>query len=201
VTTDATAEGSARVLVVEDEAGTASLYARWVQDDHEVLCAHSGEEALELVDETVDVVLLDRRMPGLSGDTVLAEIRERALDCRVVMVTAVEPDFDIVNMGFDDYVVKPVTGDELRETVRTILVREDYDRQLRRYFATASKKAVLEAEKSPSQLERSEEYERITRRLEELRAGLDESLDEMDDTATAFREAATQSVPDGGPST
>jgi len=62
-----------------------------------------------VIDETVDVVLLDRMMPGMSGQEVLAAIRERGLDCRVAMVTAVDADFDVIEMGFDEYLGKPRT--------------------------------------------------------------------------------------------
>jgi len=79
--------------------------------DHEVRTAYSGEEALEKVDEDVDIVLLDRLLPDLPdlpGDEVLERVRERGLDCRVVMVTAVDPDFDIVELPVDEYIHKPV---------------------------------------------------------------------------------------------
>lgn len=80
------------VLVVDDEEDLANLYSQWLSDDYAVRTAYNGEQALERLDETVDVVLLDRRMPGLSGDDALNRIREREYDCRVAMVTAVDPD-------------------------------------------------------------------------------------------------------------
>ena len=81
------------VLVVEDEPDLADLYATWLKIDYSVRTAYGGEEAVEQLDDEIDVVLLDRRMPGLSGDEVLTKIRERGIDCYVSMVTAVEPDF------------------------------------------------------------------------------------------------------------
>ncbi|MFB6163446.1 MAG: response regulator transcription factor, partial [Halococcoides sp.] len=91
----------ASVLVVEDERSTAEAYARVLDDEYAVEVATTGEHALELLDESTDVVLLDRRMPGLSGAEVLAEIAERSVDCRVAMVTAVEPGFDSPLHGFE----------------------------------------------------------------------------------------------------
>ena len=81
--------------------------------NHDVRTAYGGEEALEKADEDVDLVFLDRQMPDMSGDDVLERVRERGLDCRVVMVTAVDPDFDIVEMPFDDYLTKPVMRDDV----------------------------------------------------------------------------------------
>ena len=169
------------VLVVEDEPDLADLYAAWLGDGYDVRTAYGGEEALDMLDEAVDVVLLDRRMPGLSGDEVLAAVRDRGIDCRVAMVTAVEPDFDIVAMGFDDYLVKPVARDSLVATVESLFRRTEYDSGVQELFALASKKAVLESEKSRAALADSAEYRRLDERLDELREELDERLDELRD--------------------
>jgi DNA-binding response OmpR family regulator len=168
------------VLVVEDEPDLADLYAAWLGDEYRVRTAYGGREALDQLDEAddeVDAILLDRRMPGLSGDEVLTAVRDRGIDCRVAMVTAVEPDFDILEMGFDDYLVKPVTSDTLRETVEGLLRRGEYDTEVQELFSLTSKKAMLESEKSASDLADNEEYQRLTDRIEELRERADESRD------------------------
>lgn len=54
-----------------------------------------------VIDEDVDVVLHDCRMPDRSGGQTLERIREQGYDCRVAMVTAVDLDFDIVEMDFE----------------------------------------------------------------------------------------------------
>ena len=168
------------VLVVEDEPDLADLYAAWLGDEYRVRTAYGGHEALDELDEAddeVDAILLDRRMPGLSGDEVLTAVRDRGIDCRVAMVTAVEPDFDILEMGFDDYLVKPVTSDTLRETVEGLLRRSEYDTEVQELFSLTSKKAMLESEKSASDLADNKEYQRLTERIEELRDRADESRD------------------------
>jgi len=187
------------VLVVEDEPDLADLYAAWLGDEYRVLTAYGGQEALDQldsVDDGVDAILLDRRMPGLSGDEVLAAVRERGIDCRVAMVTAVEPDFDILKMGFDDYLVKPVTSDTLRETVEGLLQRSEYDTEMQELFSLTSKKAMLEAEKSATELDDNEEYQRLTERIEELRSDADESLsavtEDDDDFEKLFQEFDTE---------
>ena len=182
------------VLVVEDEPDLADLYAAWLGDEYRVRTAYGGHEALDELDEAddeVDAILLDRRMPGLSGDEVLTAVRDRGIDCRVAMVTAVEPDFDILEMGFDDYLVKPVTSDTLRETVEGLLRRSEYDDGMQDLFSLTSKKAMLESEKSASELADNEEYQRLTERISELRSDVDNSLDavtESKDFEDLFRE-------------
>jgi DNA-binding response OmpR family regulator len=179
------------VLVVEDEPDLADLYATWLGDEYHVRTAYGGREALEKLDDRVDVVLLDRRMPDLSGDEVLEAVRERGIGCRVAMVTAVEPDFDIIAMGFDDYLVKPVSREALINTVETLLVRNEYDDGIQKLFSLASKKALLESEKGPAALEDNEEYaeldEELTRLREELDASL-EHLSEGDDFDQLYRD-------------
>jgi len=178
------------VLIVEDEPDLADLYATWLRTEYRVRVAYGGREALDELDDEVSVVLLDRRMPDLSGDEVLDNVRDRGIDCRVAMVTAVEPDFDIVAMGFDDYLVKPVSKDDLQATVDNLLLRNEYDDGVQELFSLASKKALLESEKGPASLEDSEEYQELDERIEELRGNLDRALDEFsdDDMGAIYRD-------------
>ena len=179
------------ILVVDDEEDVTDLFRIWLAESYDVHTAYDGDEALDVLDESVDLVLLDRRMPGLAGDTVLAKMRERGLDCRVVMVTAVKPDFDVIEMAFDDYLVKPVSKPELYEVVEGVLERAEYDKQLQDYFALASKKAILEEEKDPQELAEHEEYQQLTEDLASAREEADDSRAELtdhDDFADAFRD-------------
>ncbi|ADJ15403.1 response regulator receiver protein [Halalkalicoccus jeotgali B3] len=179
------------VLVVDDEPQLAELFATWLDEEWTVRTANDGEEALALLDEGVAVALLDRRMPGMSGDEVLDEIHGTGYDCRTIMVTAVDPDFDIIEMGFDDYLVKPVSKEELTDTVEHVHRRSQYDEIMREYYSLASKRAVLETEKSAEELDGNEEFRELERRLTELRDAVDETVEELrthEDFAAAFRD-------------
>ncbi|WP_255151438.1 HalX domain-containing protein [Halorarius halobius] len=168
------------VLVIDDEPDLADLYAAWLSDDYDVRTAYGGEEALEQADDAVDVALIDRLMPDLSGDEVLERIREQGYNCRVAMVTAVEPDFDIIDMGFDNYLVKPIRREDLIEAVESLRTRSTYDSQLREYFSLASKRAALESQKSDRELADSEAYAELTAELDDLSDQLDETTAELD---------------------
>ena len=168
------------VLVVDDNRAVADTYAAFLREDYDVLTAYDGRGALATVDAAVDVVLLDRRMPDISGDEVLAEIRSRALDPRVVMLTAVDPDFDIVDMPFDAYVVKPDERADVTGVVAEMCERAGYDDEFRRFLSLASKKAALEREKDESTLEASEEYAHVERRLAALREELGIETDDVE---------------------
>lgn len=171
---------AATVLVVEDERSLADLYAEWLSEEYEVLVAYDGEEALSIYHQDVDVVLLDRRMPGISGDEVLSAIRDRDPSCKVAMVTAVDPAVDIVDMPFDDYVTKPLTKEDLHEAVERMMARSSYDDQIQRYFALASKKATLDAELRPAEREASEEYDRLLQELADAKGQMETTMDDMD---------------------
>ena len=180
----------ATVLVVDDEPDVADAYAAQLQDEFIVSTAYSGQEALDKLDDAVDIVLLDRRMPGISGDEVLEKIRERDLHIRVAMVTAVDPDFDIIEMPFDDYVIKPVSRDDLFETINRLLVCSEYEERLRRYYALTAKHATLSANKPESELAESEKFQQLETEMNEVRESLDETIAEFDDEdfAAAFRD-------------
>jgi len=168
------------VLIVDDEEDMVDLLARHLPDGYEKLQATRGEEALELLDPTVDVVLLDRRMPGMSGDEVLEEIRDREVDVRVVMITAVEPDLDLAEMSFDTYLVKPVDEEDTRSAVEQLLRRKEHDRSLQDLVAFVAKMKTLEDQFGPEELRQSDEYETLRREFSELQREIDE-LESDDD--------------------
>lgn len=166
---------AAVVLVAEDDRRIATMHTTWLEEEYTVRVAHDGEEALRELDTDVDVVVLDRRMPGLSGDEVLDWIRWQRFDCRVVMVTSEDPTPAVATLGFDEYVSKPLLKDDLQAVVADLVERASYDREVRRYLALRSKLAVLEAENTASSLAASEEYTRLREQFEELQERVDES--------------------------
>jgi DNA-binding NtrC family response regulator len=91
----------ATVPVVDDEPDNAESDELWLREAHDVRVATSGEDALDALDDAINVGLLDRLVPDLSGDEVVAEIADRDVDAGVVLITAVDPDIDIVNLEFD----------------------------------------------------------------------------------------------------
>lgn len=143
------------VLVVDDEEMVLDLYEVWLSEAYAVRTAADGEGALEAVAPEVDVLLLDRRMPGRSGDAVLEALEEHEADPLVAMVSAVEPDVDIVDIPVDDYVIKPTDREELFDAVEGLLARREYDPEEREYAALARKLVLLRS--SMTEAERSSE--------------------------------------------
>lgn len=103
----------ARVLIVEDEPDLRELYAEWLADDYQVATAEDGPSALETLDDSFDVVLLDRKLPEMKGEELIPAIQRLTEQCRIAMVTSVEAEWETLKMDFDAYLTKPVRQDDL----------------------------------------------------------------------------------------
>jgi DNA-binding response OmpR family regulator len=117
-----------RILVVEDERRVANFVCRALRENaYAVDLADSGEKALEMATVTAyDSILLDLRLPGLSGVQVCRELRESQIDTPILMLTArtlVEQRVEGLDAGADDYLTKPFAVAELLARVRALVRR------------------------------------------------------------------------------
>jgi DNA-binding response OmpR family regulator len=158
------------VLIVDDDRDLADLYATWLQDDYYTRTVYSGRDALDELHDGIDVVLLDRRLPDIPGDEVLVTLRDRGMDCRVSMVTAVNPGFDILELGFDDYLTKPIDREELRRTVERLVDIDSYDALYIRLSSLRVLRNVLQEEKSAAELAADERFQELEDHIAELEA-------------------------------
>jgi DNA-binding response OmpR family regulator len=115
------------LLVVDDEAGILRLMKLELSaQGFRVITATNGDDAITVAEEQrPDAVLLDVMMPGLSGLEVMRRLRERS-NVPILLVTAKDKDTDKVRgleLGADDYIVKPFNPDELGARVRAVLRR------------------------------------------------------------------------------
>lgn len=115
------------VLVVDDEDDIVALMRDFLEaEGYRVLIAANGHDALATLGEsTIDCVLLDVMMPGLSGFDVLRKIRERS-QVPVLFLSARQEDSDKIRglgLGGDDYIVKSSTPGEIVARVKAVLRR------------------------------------------------------------------------------
>lgn len=142
-----------KVLVVDDESNIVDILKfNLEREGYEVLCAYDGGEALEKArTEAPDLVLLDVMLPVMDGFSVLEEIRKKDKLTPVIMLTAREEERDKIlglEIGADDYIVKPFSVRELMARVKTNIRRmsliEPGDEQSRN---AASSKLILDKDR------------------------------------------------------
>lgn len=190
---------TATVLLVDDEQDILDLYASWLSNTFDVRTASTGVEAIEQLTPEIDVVLLDRRMPNLTGDQVLDEIRDHGIDCRVAMVTAVEPDIDVIELGFDEYLTKPINKSEVIGVVQRLAELQYHDELLQEYFALASKITTLETNIDEETLATNVEYNDIVERFSAVKNDARNKLNQLitqEDNVEVFRRLMTGWMPD-----
>lgn len=117
-----------RVLLVEDDELIGTMVEmNLAQAGHLVTWAHDGEAGLEAARETrFDAIVLDLMLPGIDGLEVAANLRHDEISTPVLMLTArgeVETKVRALDLGIDDYLVKPFAMDELLARVRAMIRR------------------------------------------------------------------------------
>lgn len=168
------------VLAVDDDQELLGTYELWLRDDVDLRTASAGPEALDKLDSEIDVVLLDRMMSGFAGRDVLERIRDRDGTWRVLMVTAVDPDFDIVDMDYDGYLSKPLTKEQLVEAISTVRSWRTYSRHVQEYVRARSTLETLESTKKTGALEDSDTYSDLKEEVSSLESNVDADLDNID---------------------
>src|SRR6202049_2582030 len=129
-----------RILLVEDERKVASFIARALRENsYAVDVAETGEKGLEqATDLTYDAILLDVRLPGMSGLEVCRELRQQGIEAPVLLLAArglVEQRVAGLDAGADDYLAKPFALSELLARVRALVRRGFHSGNVKLFFA------------------------------------------------------------------
>lgn len=159
-----------QILLVEDEPELADLYSTWLTDHYAVETVATGEAAIQVLDDSLDLVLLDRRLPDISGDEVLDHIETEYPGLPVAVVSAVTPGFGIMDTGIEHYLVKPVERPELLDLVEKLLHRSTRSGSGQELSRLQNKKSTLEAVFSDNELHRRDEYQELLTRIQELQS-------------------------------
>ena len=116
-----------KVLVVEDNASLLESIKQILEVEYEVDTADNGEDGLYLAQQSIyDIVLLDVMLPGMDGFEIIRQMRNAKIDTSVLFLTAKDSLEDRVKgleLGGDDYLVKPFQAAELKARVRALLRR------------------------------------------------------------------------------
>ena len=118
----------AKILIVDDEIDIAELISDSLNDEgFETIIANKAIDALNLVDENIDLILLDIMMPNMTGIELCNKIREK-IKCPIIFVSAKASTVDKLvgfEIGADDYITKPFDIYELVARVKAHLRREE----------------------------------------------------------------------------
>ncbi len=120
----------ARVLIVDDERDFVEMFSlRLKQQGERVSTAYSGREALDLLKQvSIDVVILDIRMPGMDGIDTLKQIRRLYPLVEVILLTghgSTETAVEGMKLGAFDYLMKPADFDEINQKLENARKRKD----------------------------------------------------------------------------
>ncbi|MFV9833205.1 two-component response regulator YrkP [Bacillus stercoris] len=152
-----------RILVVEDDEDICELLEESLtRAGYEVLRAKDGKGALQLVDDSLDLVILDIMMPGISGIETCQHIRKTS-NVPILFLTARSSTFDKTEgllAGGDDYMTKPFSEEELHARVIA---------QLRRYTIYQEKKKQKETFLIGGKLRVSEEFNEVWKEEQQIK--------------------------------
>ena len=173
-------------LLVDDEKEVADAYALRLRGLCDIETVYDGQTALDRIETgEIDILLLDRHMPGMSGDEVLDRLAEADFSGRVIMVTAIDPGFDVLDMPFDDYLCKPVDREDIRDAVSQQCEILGYE-TLGEYFSAASKRSVIETELPEEKRAEHDDYQTVVERTEHLRDRATRLLDDAEQLFDTF---------------
>ena len=173
---DDTSKKERTVFIVDDEEEMVVLLEDYLDDHYTVKSETNAVRALQRIDSSIDVVLLDRKMPEMSGDELLGILREKGLDVQVALITGVKPTEEIVRMPFDDYLVKPIEGPDILGLVDTLMTRKQYHQASQRLFRNISKMKTLQRANHAE----TEEYDQLAEQTAELREEINQILNTLD---------------------
>lgn len=126
----------AKILIVDDEKIIRERLQHLLSlDNHEAYIAEDGEHGVRAFDEKApEVVILDMKMPGMSGTDVLKAIKSRPFEAEVIIVTghaSLDTAVETLKMGAFDFITKPINYDELEIAVKRALERHNIKKQLK----------------------------------------------------------------------
>jgi DNA-binding NtrC family response regulator len=146
------------VLIVDDDEGMRDTLTAILKRDYRVLRVASGEAALPILSrDDVDLVLLDVRLPGISGFEVLRILKENYSLVEVIIISAitdVETAVQAMKHGAYHYITKEFDYDQLRSLVRNASERQDLNRQVMMLSAQVADQTEREFIVGPSKVTR-----------------------------------------------
>jgi DNA-binding response OmpR family regulator len=178
--TDIQPHKPSNILIIEDERDTANLYRNYLEDDYCTTLATSGEQAINELDQSIDLILLDLNLPRMNGKEVIETIENDEVehtDPRIIILTTRDPTANILEYPIDKYKMKPIYRDDLHSLINDIALQNKFQHLTKRLFQKRSKRNALnQAGKTDT-----ETYRELLNAIDELEAQAEEIYDEIAD--------------------
>lgn len=128
-----------RILVIDDDSRFTDIFSQVLEEEgYEIVIAHSGSEALDILEDNFFVILIiDIRLPDIDGIQLLSKINKTDPAMRKIILTG-NPSLDnaqqALKKGANDYLIKPVKLDEIKNVLKKQLV--EFDEELKDRYKT-----------------------------------------------------------------
>jgi DNA-binding response OmpR family regulator len=117
-----------KILIVDDDKSINAVFKMMLEEQgYTVNTASSGQEALSLADSSFDLVILDIKLPDITGDEVAKVMKERRMADNIVLMTGYPELGDCIDMlgiGIQEILLKPISPDEILRVAREALSEE-----------------------------------------------------------------------------
>jgi len=173
---------NATILVVDDESGIRQSFKMVLEDEYNVLLADTGQQAIDILyQNSVDLILLDIRLPDINGIELLEQLKETDPNTEIIMITAVNEIHSAVKtikLGAYEYIIKPF----MVEDVLTVITR-----------ALEKRSLVKEVAYLRNELERHHSFEKMVGNEKKMRKVFDfiETISKSDGTVLIQGESGT----------
>lgn len=112
-----------RVLVVEDEPELAEIFSIWLSEEFDVDTVTRGADALDRLGQGFDILILDWRLPDVSGEDILEEVHNTEQEAAIAVITGADPELIDVGDEVDVVLRKPVRSNELLGALEDLELR------------------------------------------------------------------------------
>jgi two-component system sensor histidine kinase/response regulator len=116
-----------KILIVDDDRGVLESFEVLLAEDYPLIMATNGEDALNILEkESPPLIFLDIYMPGINGKEILADVKSRGLDSKVVVITGSSDETlkdEVINLGACDLIKKPFDVGEIQDIAKETLVK------------------------------------------------------------------------------
>jgi len=158
------------VLLADEDRRITEMYSNWLEDGFTTVRAHDDEQLQAALLEEIDVALFDRRLPGLEPSRV-PDLAGNA--CRTIMLVDDISSVDILDVGCDDILFKPLVRETALAAIKRQLDNRGESPQRREYRALSAKREALEDTHSSEFLADNSRYAELCSRIETLEVQLE----------------------------